>query len=194
MELLRAADSIDLNTLANGGRAPGFHFNVATQLERLPACWLHIGCRKDVPRRACYKARCGNSYVWVEPEGMAGLSAFTLVVLDIATTDPKSLVLPKPAAKVDIQENLRTVEGDKVKEAANKDGPKITEQWYASQEMSADGKNLVYIGRPGTIHGALGNSGKLVIPVITPTAFSQEPAPPTPTQQFFLTTPRASGF
>jgi hypothetical protein len=65
----------------------GPHYGVAERLERITPGWLGVGKLKDVPRGACYKAHCGNTWVWVTPEGMKGLADFTLVLLDIATLD-----------------------------------------------------------------------------------------------------------
>jgi hypothetical protein len=64
--------------------SPGRHFGVADRLARLPVGWLHVGCHKDVPAGSCYKAHCGDTWVWVMPDGMVGLSDFTLVLQDIA--------------------------------------------------------------------------------------------------------------
>lgn len=50
-------------------------------------CWFDIGCKKDVPEDAIYVARCGDVYVWVEPEGVAGLTNLTLAILDIGTRE-----------------------------------------------------------------------------------------------------------
>ncbi len=64
---------------------PGPHFGVAERLVRLPENWLRVGRSCDVPRDACYQDHCGNTYVWVTPEGLEGLAGFTLVLQDIAT-------------------------------------------------------------------------------------------------------------
>lgn len=50
--------------------------------------WYGSGCRKDVPKGACYVGRCGGRYVWVTPEGLDGLTRLTIAVLNIATLDP----------------------------------------------------------------------------------------------------------
>ncbi len=47
--------------------------------------WLKIGCRRDVPREACYVGHHGQVHVWVLPEGIEGLSELTLKILDVAT-------------------------------------------------------------------------------------------------------------
>jgi hypothetical protein len=65
-------------------RTPGRHFGVADRLAKLPPGWLHVGCLKDVPLTTHYKAHCGDTWVWVLPDGMAGLADFTLIFQDIA--------------------------------------------------------------------------------------------------------------
>jgi hypothetical protein len=50
-----------------------------------PRGWYGVGCKKDVPKDACYVGCCGEVYVWVMPEGMNGLSLFTMGALDLAT-------------------------------------------------------------------------------------------------------------
>ena len=66
---------------------PGHHFGVADRLRQLPCGWLHVGRLIEVPLAACYKAHHGDTWVWVDSEGMKGLAEFTLVLLDIATLD-----------------------------------------------------------------------------------------------------------
>lgn len=56
---------------------------------QVPTGWFQIGCRRDVPDSACYVANCGETYVWVGPEGMDGLSRFTLTIMQLSTSDPK---------------------------------------------------------------------------------------------------------
>ena len=65
--------------------SPGAHFGVADRLTRLPHGWLHVGKLREVPVGARYKAHSGDTWVWVMPDGMEGLSGFTLVLQDIAT-------------------------------------------------------------------------------------------------------------
>jgi hypothetical protein len=67
--------------------SPGPHFGVADRLARLPAGWLHVGHWRDLPAEACYVAHCGDTWVWVMPDGLEGLANFTLVLQDIATLD-----------------------------------------------------------------------------------------------------------
>ena len=120
---------------------PSFHLDVARQLAALPPGWLHVGRGWHVPRNAIYKARCGDTVVWVTSEGMAGLSQFTLVMLDIATIDPTSLPIAYPRVTVNITEaptDSDKCDADKYKNCAKEmsekpTGVKITEVWDAGQ-------------------------------------------------------------
>src|ERR1700722_2463067 len=69
------------------GDPPGIYFAVADQLLAVPSGWLHTGCLKDVPLHACYRAHCHDVYVWVTPDGLAGLTEFSLVLQEIARAD-----------------------------------------------------------------------------------------------------------
>jgi hypothetical protein len=70
------------SSLAQPG--PGRHFKVVDKLAHMPAGWLGMGKRTDMPRGACYSAHCGEHWVWVNPDGMQGLTILTLVIEDIA--------------------------------------------------------------------------------------------------------------
>jgi len=95
-------DSNSMNLLRGQrySEVTGYHLNVADRLSKLEPGWLSVGKCRDVPLDACYKAHCHDTWVWVTRCGLKGLSDFTLVVLDIATTDPTSLALPVPMANV----------------------------------------------------------------------------------------------
>ena len=54
----------------------------------LPRGWFNVGPKKDVPKDACYVGHCCDTYVWVTPDGIPGLTRFTLAILDIATLLP----------------------------------------------------------------------------------------------------------
>jgi hypothetical protein len=100
-------------------------FHVDGVLAGLSSGWLHIGCRADVPHCAAYSAHCGNTWVWVNPEDMAGLSAFTLVVLDIGTTDTTSLndgfgEDGRRTANVKVEVSAGTDAGNKISVALDK--------------------------------------------------------------------------
>jgi hypothetical protein len=69
------------------------HFGVADKLAELPKGWLCVGARKDVPACARYSSHCGDTWVWVLPENMGSLSAFTLVVQNIARVGINSQTL-----------------------------------------------------------------------------------------------------
>jgi hypothetical protein len=54
----------------------------------VPTGWYGIGCKANVPRDACYVGQCGKTFVWVMPEGLEGLTRFTMTVLELATGKP----------------------------------------------------------------------------------------------------------
>jgi hypothetical protein len=99
--------AMDLLRAPRPGDVSGYHFHVARQLAALPAGWLHVGSHNEVPKNACYVAQCHHKHVWVTADGMEGLSQFTLILLDIATVYPPSLVLQQPLATLEL-----TVEGE----------------------------------------------------------------------------------
>lgn len=49
--------------------------------------WLHVGAKHDVHKNACYVSHHGAVHVWVNPEGISGLSDLVLAILDIATRE-----------------------------------------------------------------------------------------------------------
>lgn len=53
--------------------------------ERLPRGWFGAGKKKDVPHNACYVGHYCDTFVWVLPDGIDGLTRFTLTILDLAT-------------------------------------------------------------------------------------------------------------
>lgn len=54
----------------------------------LPRGWYHSGCKREVPKDACYVAHYGDTYVWVMSDGIEGLTLFTMTVIDLATGKP----------------------------------------------------------------------------------------------------------
>ena len=62
----------------------------------IPRGWYSVGRACDVPKNACFSAYYGDTYVWVMPDGIDGLSRFTLSILRIALTDRTT-----PAVAVD---------------------------------------------------------------------------------------------
>jgi hypothetical protein len=49
--------------------------------------WLMTGCKKDIHKHASYVGQHGQVFVWVMPDGIAGLSDLTLTIMDIATRE-----------------------------------------------------------------------------------------------------------
>ncbi len=67
-------------------RLKGFFHGGTESFEcMLPKDWFCVGTRDDVPENACYVGNHCDTYVWVLPDGVDGLSRFTMTVLDIAT-------------------------------------------------------------------------------------------------------------
>lgn len=89
-------------------------FGVLDRLTKIPHGWISVGCKRDVPKGACYVSHWKGKFVWVEAAGMEALSQFTLVIQDIATTDVNTLDKPTPTKSVTIEEYR--YEGDKVKQ------------------------------------------------------------------------------
>jgi hypothetical protein len=54
----------------------------------IPHGWYQTGCKKDVPRDACFVGSYGNTYVWVMPDGLEGLTRFTITIMDLASGKP----------------------------------------------------------------------------------------------------------
>jgi hypothetical protein len=54
----------------------------------IPTGWYHTGCHDRVPPFACYAGHCGDLWVWVTPEGLDGLTTFTMTIIDLATGKP----------------------------------------------------------------------------------------------------------
>src|SRR5439155_23405397 len=50
--------------------------------------WYRTGCKKDVPKKACHVGHYCDTYVWVLPDGLEGLTRFTMTVIDLATGKP----------------------------------------------------------------------------------------------------------
>jgi hypothetical protein len=54
----------------------------------LPTGWFRAGRKKDVPKAACCVGHYCGTYVWVLPDGLEGLTRFTMTVIDLATGKP----------------------------------------------------------------------------------------------------------
>jgi hypothetical protein len=150
MEVLRAPKFTDINGCNKAPDRPTFHFDVASQLQELSLYhpgWLHVAPKDCAPKAACYKATCGDTTVWVTKEGMAGLSEFTLVMLDIGTTDTASLVLGGPKASVVINKKKNPAGATgKAGSTVMGQGDKITETWNICQDIPA---GPIKLKRPG---------------------------------------------
>jgi hypothetical protein len=84
----------------------GNYFEVEEELLALGSGWLHQeSCWKDVPWDACYKAGCGDKFVWVGDDGMASLSQFLLILQRIARMDFGTTFYPKPVTRT-VQKNF----------------------------------------------------------------------------------------
>ena len=88
--------------------------------------WFQVGRKKDVPKDACYCGHYCDTYVWVMPEGVDGLTVFTLGVLDIATVQSHI-----PTAQV-----ARTYEGNPVTGKLQKTEVQTTEPLPVKAEPS----------------------------------------------------------
>ena len=58
---------------------------IIDELKTIHPGWYHGGRKHDVPKDACYVAHYKDVYVWVSPEGVDGLTEFTLSVLEMAS-------------------------------------------------------------------------------------------------------------
>ena len=69
---------------------------IQNDLARIQPGWFQVGRKRDVPKDACFVGKCGNSYVWVGPEGRDQLTEFTLTVLKLAALvkETQSLISP----------------------------------------------------------------------------------------------------
>jgi hypothetical protein len=122
-ELLRSAEWMETGD---------YHFDVANNLSALPPRWLHVGHSCDVPKCALYQAHCGTTYVWVLPDGLSGLSDFTLIVMDISTVDISSLLFKSP--KVTVERYIKGTQLTPPKGGAIPVDRTITERWPATQD------------------------------------------------------------
>lgn len=53
-----------------------------------PPGWYQLGSKHDVPDNACCVGRFGDRYAWVTPEGIPGMSRFTVTVLAVMKLKP----------------------------------------------------------------------------------------------------------
>lgn len=50
--------------------------------------WYRVGCKKDVPKGACFVGRWGDRYAWVTADGVPQLARFTATVLTVIKLKP----------------------------------------------------------------------------------------------------------
>jgi hypothetical protein len=98
---------------------------------QLPTGWFQIGCRRDVPDHACYVGNCGETHVWVGPEGMDGLSRFTLTIMQLSTSDPK------PATRTVVRRYNADEELESTEITESEDLPGTT-SWQADTDDQGD--------------------------------------------------------
>jgi hypothetical protein len=65
---------------------------------QIPAGWVCVGRKRDVPRDACIVSHCGKTYVWVVPGHSKDFADFALFMLNIATWIPPTAKAPSPIA------------------------------------------------------------------------------------------------
>jgi hypothetical protein len=70
---------------------------IQNTLLSVPSGWFQSGSKRDVPRNACYVGHYGKCWGWVCPEGRAGLSEFTLCILDLASVMKEAQVVAMPS-------------------------------------------------------------------------------------------------
>jgi hypothetical protein len=71
---------------------------IQRDLARIQPGWFHTGCQRDVPRDACYVAKCCDCFVWVEADGRDALTEFTLTVLKFSTLIKETQTLISPGS------------------------------------------------------------------------------------------------
>lgn len=71
---------------------------VQRDLARIQAGWFHVGCKRDVPKGACYVGRCGDCFVWIDADGREALTEFTITVLKLSTLIKETQTLISPGS------------------------------------------------------------------------------------------------
>jgi hypothetical protein len=71
---------------------------IQRDLARVQPGWFHVGRWKDVPKGACYVGRCGETCVWVGPDGREALTEFTLTVLKFSALIKETQTLINPGS------------------------------------------------------------------------------------------------
>jgi hypothetical protein len=127
---------------------PGHYFNVLDALAAIPPGWLQLGTRWDIPSNACYQASADGTCVWVTPDAVAGLTAFTLVLQKIALVPVDSTYFPKPnTRKIQLEVSVPAV-----RHLPN----------GATQQATADIKMTLNVDESGAIVGGPGQYASVV--------------------------------
>ncbi len=71
---------------------------IERDLARIEPGWFHVGCKRDVPKTACYVGRHEDRYVWVEADGRDALTDFTLTVMKLSTLIKETQTLINPGS------------------------------------------------------------------------------------------------
>ncbi len=71
---------------------------IQNDLAMIQSGWFHVGRKRDVSKDACYVGKCGNTYVWVGPEGLDQLTEFTLTVLKFSSLIKETQPLINPGS------------------------------------------------------------------------------------------------
>ena len=71
---------------------------IERDLARIGPGWFHVGRKWDVPKGACYVGKCGDRYVWVEPDGLDALTEFTLTVMKLSSLIKETQTLINPGS------------------------------------------------------------------------------------------------
>ncbi len=88
-QLLVAGGTLDSNCIPCQDLIKRFYLGEQDDLDCvIPKGWYGVGCKKDVPECACYVGHFGKTYVWVNADGLDGLTRFTMTVIDLATGKP----------------------------------------------------------------------------------------------------------
>jgi len=132
-------------------RLQGFFHGGTESFEcMIPRDWFSVGRCEDVPEDASYVGSHGDTYVWVMPEGVDGLSRFTITVLDIATGEvhaPQRTVTKRYKGDPE-SENL--VETEVTSTETDKDALKEAESFQLDRQrldMQTPNRGLFFLPR-----------------------------------------------
>jgi hypothetical protein len=73
--------------------------DVQSDLMKINTGWFGRGCKKDIPKDACYVGHYRDCYVWVRPNGVEELTDFTLKILSFTSLIKESTILTTPGPR-----------------------------------------------------------------------------------------------